>query len=114
MAAAAAVGLERTIYLGGLAEAKHGHLSKHLQSRIEVAGILQSGPVPKSIALPLTEGLTSEALCQENRIREIIPRQLMTCREAMAKSIHKPITAGPQRFTQKIYTSCALPPRYNH
>jgi len=204
-AAAAAAGLERMIYLGGLAEAKHGHLSEHLQSRIEVAGILQSGPVPttdlrapmilgsgsasfeilrylverlpvmttprwvqslnqpiairdvigylvgcleneetsgrtydiggpdilsyrdlldiyaeeaglrkriiipvpvltpslsalwihlispvpKSIALPLTEGLTSEAVCQENRIREIIPRTLLTCREAIRLAIDR-------------------------
>jgi uncharacterized protein YbjT (DUF2867 family) len=44
--AAAAAGLERMIYLGGLAETKQGSLSKHLQSRIEVADILQSGAVP--------------------------------------------------------------------
>jgi len=43
---AASAGLERIIYLGGLAEAKDSVLSKHLQSRIEVADILQSGPVP--------------------------------------------------------------------
>ena len=35
-----------TYLAGGLAEAKQGALSKHLQSRIEVADILQSGPVP--------------------------------------------------------------------
>ena len=46
VAAAAATGLERIIYLGGLAQARHGSLSQHLQSRIEVAKILQSGPVP--------------------------------------------------------------------
>lgn len=199
VAAAAAAGLERIIYLGGLAEAKHANLSKHLKSRIEVARILQSGPVPttdlrapmilgsgsasfeilrylverlpimttprwvrslnqpiairnvvnyligclehdatigqtydiggpdiltyrdlldiyaeeaqlpkrliipvpvltpslsalwihlispvpKSIALPLTEGLTSDAVCTENRIRSIIPQKLLTCREAI-------------------------------
>ena len=46
VAAAAATGLERMIYLGGLAKAKDTPLSKHLQSRIEVVDILQSGPVP--------------------------------------------------------------------
>ena len=46
VAAAASAGLERMIYLGGLAEARQGRLSKHLQSRIEVAEILQAGPVP--------------------------------------------------------------------
>ena len=45
-AAAEAAGIKRIIYLGGLAEAKHGTLSKHLSSRIEVARILQAGRVP--------------------------------------------------------------------
>ena len=203
--AAASTGLERMIYLGGLAEAKQGSLSKHLQSRIEVADILQSGPVPttdlrtpmilgsgsasfeilrylverlpimttprwvrslnqpiairnvityligclehdqtigqtydiggpdiltyrdlldiyaeeahlpkrliipvpvltptlsalwihlispvpKSIALPLTEGLTSDAVCTENRIQSIIPQKLLTCREAIRLALDR-------------------------
>lgn len=203
--AAATAGLERIIYLGGLAEAKQGALSKHLQSRIEVAEILQSGPVPTtdlrapmilgsgsasfeilrylvehlpvmitprwvqslnqpiairnvigylvgclahdettgqtydiggpdvlsyrdlldiyaqeaglrkrlilpvpvltptlsaywinfispvptSIALPLTEGLTSEAVCTENRIRTIIPQKLLSCRDAIRTALDK-------------------------
>ena len=197
--AALAAGLERIIYLGGLAEASQGSISKHLKSRIEVADILQDGPVPTtdlrtpmilgsgsasfeilrylverlpaiitprwvqsmnqpiairnvityligclehdetigqtydiggpdilsyrdlldiyaeeaglqkrliipvpvltptlsalwihlispvptSIALPLTEGLTSDAVCTENRIQEIIPQRLLSCREAI-------------------------------
>jgi hypothetical protein len=40
-------------------------------------------PVPKSIALPLTEGLTSDAVCTERRIQAIIPQKLLTCREAI-------------------------------
>jgi uncharacterized protein YbjT (DUF2867 family) len=43
---AAADGMERIIYLGGLAEVMHESISKHLKSRIEVADILQSGSVP--------------------------------------------------------------------
>jgi uncharacterized protein YbjT (DUF2867 family) len=203
--AAAYAGLERIIYLGGLAEAKQGPVSKHLKSRMEVARILQSGPVPttdlrtpmilgsgsasfeilrylverlpimttprwvrslnqpiairnviaylvgcldhhqtigqtydiggpdiltyrdlldiyaeeahlpkrliipvpvltptlsalwihlispvpKSIALPLTEGLTSDAVCTENRIRAIMPQQLLTCREAIRLALDR-------------------------
>jgi uncharacterized protein YbjT (DUF2867 family) len=203
--AIAAAGLERMIYLGGLAEAKQGFLSKHLQSRMEVADILQSGPVPTtvlrapmilgsgsasfeilrylverlpimttprwvrslnqpiairnvitylvgclehdqtigqtydiggsdiltyrelmdiyaeeahlhkrliipvpvltptlsalwihlispvptSIALPLTEGLTSDAVCTENRIQSIIPQKLLTCREAIRLALDR-------------------------
>ncbi|WP_373501195.1 DUF2867 domain-containing protein [Desulfococcus sp.] len=45
-AAAAHGGMDRIIYLGGLAEAKHHRLSEHLQSRKEVAEILNSGSVP--------------------------------------------------------------------
>lgn len=44
--AAAAAGLERIIYLGGLGSSSDSHLSEHLRSRTEVASILQSGPVP--------------------------------------------------------------------
>lgn len=205
VAAAEAAGITRIIYLGGLAEAKHGNLSEHLSSRIEVARILQSGrvpttdlrapmivgsgsasfeimrylvehlpvmttprwvrslnqpiaisnvigylagclehpettgetydiggpdlltyhrlleiyaeeaglrkrviipvpmltptlsaywirfisPVPAAIALPLTEGLTSDAVCRDNRIRDIIPQQLLSCREAIRIALQR-------------------------
>ncbi len=205
VAAATAAGLERIIYLGGLAEATHGDLSKHLESRIEVADILQAGPipttdlrtpmilgsgsasfeilrylverlpvmttprwvhslnqpiairnvitylveclkydetigqtydiggpdiltyrdlldiyaeeahlpkrliipvpvltptlsalwihlispVPASIAQPLTEGLTSDAVCTENRIQAIIPQQLLSCRDAIRLALER-------------------------
>jgi uncharacterized protein YbjT (DUF2867 family) len=203
--ASTAAGLKRIIYLGGLAEANEAGLSKHLLSRIEVASILQSGPVPTTdlrapmilgsgsasfeilrylverlpvmitprwvqslnqpiairnvigylvgclaheettgqtydiggpdvltyrhlldiyaeeaglrkrlilpvpvltptlsaywihlispvptaIALPLTEGLTSAAVCTENRIRTIIPQKLLSCREAVHIALDK-------------------------
>jgi uncharacterized protein YbjT (DUF2867 family) len=44
--AAAAAGLNRIIYLGGLGNPEDPNLSKHLRSRTEVAKILQSGPTP--------------------------------------------------------------------
>ena len=205
VAAATTAGLVRIIYLGGLAEAKDGTLSKHLKSRIEVADILQNGPVPTtdlrtpmilgsgsasfeilrylverlpamttprwvrslnqpiairnvitylvgcleheettgqtydiggpdiltyrdlldiyaeeaqlpkrliipvpvltptlsalwihlispvptSIALPLTEGLTSDAVCTEERIQSIIPQKLLSCREAIRLALDR-------------------------
>ena len=46
-------------------------------------------PVPKSIALPLTEGLTSDAVCTENRIREIMPRDLLSCRLAIRLALDR-------------------------
>jgi uncharacterized protein YbjT (DUF2867 family) len=205
VSAVSAGGLKRMIYLGGLAEARDGALSKHLKSRIEVADILQAGPVPTTdlrapmilgsgsasfeilrylverlpamitprwvqslnqpiairnvikyltgclehedtvgqtldiggpdvltyrdlldiyaqeaglrkrfiipvpvltptlssywihlispvptaIALPLTEGLTSDAVCTENRIQTIIPQKLMSCREAIRLALDR-------------------------
>jgi uncharacterized protein YbjT (DUF2867 family) len=44
-AAAGRVGADRVVYLGGLGE-EDGGLSEHLRSRLEVARILQAGPVP--------------------------------------------------------------------
>jgi uncharacterized protein YbjT (DUF2867 family) len=44
--AAAAAGLDRIIYLGGLGGPDDPNLSEHLRSRFEVARILQSGAVP--------------------------------------------------------------------
>ena len=45
-------------------------------------------PVPTAIALPLTEGLTSDAICSENRIQSIIPQKLLSCRVITSYSIH--------------------------
>ncbi len=46
-------------------------------------------PVPSSIAVPLTEGLTSEAVCRENRIRSIMPQELLSCREAVRLALQQ-------------------------
>jgi uncharacterized protein YbjT (DUF2867 family) len=46
--AAAEAGVQRIIYLGGLGEPQHG-LSEHLASRLEVAKILEAGPVPATV-----------------------------------------------------------------
>lgn len=49
VSAAAAAGLERLIYLGGLGRADDPNLSEHLKSRHEVARIFQTGPVPATV-----------------------------------------------------------------
>jgi len=40
-------------------------------------------PVPSYIARPLAEGLRNPVVCQENRIRSIIPQDLLDCRETI-------------------------------
>ena len=44
-------------------------------------------PVPSSLARPLAEGLKNPVVCKENRIREIIPQKLLTCREAIKMAL---------------------------
>jgi hypothetical protein len=46
-------------------------------------------PVPNALARPLIEGLRNEVVCQENTIRELIPQQLLTCREAIDRALER-------------------------
>ncbi|MGQ9687213.1 MAG: SDR family oxidoreductase [Desulfobaccales bacterium] len=46
-------------------------------------------PVPAAIARPLAEGLRNPVICQENRIRELIPQKLLTCRETIRLALQK-------------------------
>jgi uncharacterized protein YbjT (DUF2867 family) len=67
-------------------------------------------PVPAAIAIPLAEGLTSEAVCRENRIRALIPQRLLSCREAICLAL--------DRIRQQQVESCwkdsgkLLPPEW--
>ncbi len=44
-------------------------------------------PVPASIAQPLAEGLKNTVVCRENSIRDIIPQELVSCREAIRRAL---------------------------
>ncbi len=46
-------------------------------------------PIPASLVIPLVEGLRNEVVCRENAIREIIPQNLRTCRETIARALEK-------------------------
>ncbi|MFB6346210.1 MAG: NAD(P)H-binding protein, partial [bacterium] len=45
-------------------------------------------PVPASIARPLIGGLRTPALCRDNRIREIIPQELIGVKKAMQLAVN--------------------------
>jgi uncharacterized protein YbjT (DUF2867 family) len=49
-------------------------------------------PVPAFIARPLAEGLRSPVVCQENRIRSIVPQELIRCRQAIRLALGRTIT----------------------
>ena len=46
-------------------------------------------PIPASIARPLTEGLSLPTTCTENAITEIIPQELISCREAVKRALDR-------------------------
>jgi uncharacterized protein YbjT (DUF2867 family) len=46
-------------------------------------------PVPSSIAMPLTAGLSVPTTCRETRIRSVIPQKLLRCREAIRLAIDR-------------------------
>lgn len=46
-------------------------------------------PVPAAIARPLAEGLSNTVICQDNRIRELIPQKLLTCTEAIQLALER-------------------------
>jgi len=46
-------------------------------------------PVHSSIAKPLAEGLRNPAVCRENRIRSIIPQELLTCQQAIRLAMER-------------------------
>lgn len=44
-------------------------------------------PVPMNLARPLAEGLANEVICRNDTIRDIIPQELISCREAIRLAI---------------------------
>jgi uncharacterized protein YbjT (DUF2867 family) len=49
-------------------------------------------PVHAEVARPLAEGLSNRAVCRDTRIRDLIPVELSTCREAIHAAL------GPRNF----------------
>ncbi len=46
-------------------------------------------PIPSSLARPLVKGLRNRVVCSENRIRELIPLPLSTCRETISRALER-------------------------
>ena len=89
VSAAESAGIERMIYLGGLAEKKNGSLSKHLRSRIEVADILQSGRVPVTdLRAPMILGSGSASF---EILRYLVERLPVMITPRWVRSLNQPI-----------------------
>jgi uncharacterized protein YbjT (DUF2867 family) len=86
---AESTGIDRIIYLGGLAEKKDGRLSKHLRSRIEVADILQSGTVPVTdLRAPMILGSGSASF---EILRYLVERLPIMITPRWVRSLNQPI-----------------------
>lgn len=46
-------------------------------------------PVPAGLARPLAEGLSSKVVCNDRRIRELIPQPLLNCRQAIRLALER-------------------------
>lgn len=46
-------------------------------------------PVPSHLARPLAEGLRNPVVCDDNRIRELIPQPLLQCRQAIRLALER-------------------------
>ncbi len=87
--AAESAGIERMIYLGGLAEKESGPLSKHLRSRIEVADILKSGKVSVTdLRAPMILGSGSASF---EILRYLVERLPVMITPRWVRSLNQPI-----------------------
>ncbi len=62
-------------------------------------------PVPSGIVFPLAEGLRTPAVCRENRIREVIPLQLINMEQAICNALAE-AEKGPGKLLSQ--QSCFL------
>lgn len=69
-------------------------------------------PVPAAVAVPLLEGLKNEVICHDHRIREIIPQDLLTCRETLRLAL----AHVRQEKVQTCWSDagCLLPPEWTY
>jgi uncharacterized protein YbjT (DUF2867 family) len=64
-------------------------------------------PVPAAIARPLAEGLSSPVVCQETRIRALIPQSLFDCRTAIRLALER---LREQQVESTWFDAGSIPP----
>jgi uncharacterized protein YbjT (DUF2867 family) len=63
-------------------------------------------PVPVAIARPLVEGLRNRVVCRDQRIRELIPQELLDCRQAIRRALDR----ERQQQVESSWTDAGLIP----
>merc|ERR1711879_714993 len=46
-------------------------------------------PVPRTLIHSLIDGLKNEVVCRNSTIRELVPQELLSCREAIRRALEK-------------------------
>lgn len=82
-----------------------------LTSQLSAYWIHLVTPVPASIARPLAEGLLNTVVCQDHRIQELIPQQLLTCREAIQLALER---THEQDIESHWTDAGSIPPSLKH
>jgi len=77
-----------------------------LTARLSAYWIHLITPVPAAIGRPLIEGLRNPAVCTENRIRRLIPQELLPCREAIRAALEKIAQQG----AETCWSDAGMPP----
>ncbi len=67
--------------------------------RISIGWMNLVTPVSAALIRPLIERMQEEILCDDNRIQEIIPQKLLTCREAITKALS-------ETYRNEVVSSC--------
>jgi uncharacterized protein YbjT (DUF2867 family) len=62
-------------------------------------------PVPSGVVNPLVEGLRNEVICRDNRIRELIPMDLMALEQSICNALDE-VEKGPGKLVSR--QSCFL------
>ncbi|MHB8066448.1 MAG: SDR family oxidoreductase [Desulfobaccales bacterium] len=99
--------------------AEEAHLSQRLiipvpvlTPRLSAYWIHLVTPVPAALAQPLAEGLSSPVICVDSRIRDLIPQELLDCRQTIRLAL--------ERVRQQTVDTCwrdagpLIPPEWTH
>ncbi len=60
-----------------------------LTPRLSTSWLQLVTPMPRALIKPLVEGLRNEVVCRDDRILALVPRERLTCREAIALALDK-------------------------
>ena len=60
-----------------------------LSPRLSAFWVSMITPVPMALSRSLIDGLRNEVICRDQRIRELVPQPLLSCREAIGRALEK-------------------------